>query len=162
MQATTKIGSLLTIGFVLLSAASPAYADFSKKVTGTFKGQIVLSKDALATGDAKQDKATIDGIKKAKLLELDGTDNEKVMTWQFHYTAFLAKAPQANLKLKFFDKAGNYVADQSLTGVDLKSTVLSGDITISEDEGLTRSKPYTLKLVTDKELVLASTPVTMK
>jgi hypothetical protein len=40
--------------------------------------------------------------------------------------------------------------------------VLSGDISINEDEGLSKGKTYTIKLVTDKNAVVASTQLTMK
>jgi hypothetical protein len=40
--------------------------------------------------------------------------------------------------------------------------VLSGDISINEDDGLSRGKPYVIKLVTDKDAAVASTPLLMK
>jgi hypothetical protein len=40
--------------------------------------------------------------------------------------------------------------------------VLSGDISINEDDGLLKSRPYLIKLVTEKDVVVASTPMMMK
>ncbi len=153
---------LLVTALLLGTTTQLALADFSRKVTSTFKSQIVVSSGELAAD--KNDKATIDGIKKARLTEVPSHDTGDVKAWTFHYTAFLGKAGAATLKVKFFtaDKDNNYVADQSLSGIDPKSSVLSGDLTISEDEGLTRGKAYVMKLVTDSDVVLAQTPLTMK
>jgi hypothetical protein len=164
-QPSIRVSSWITAvatGLLLTATTSMAFADFSRKVTATFKGQIVVSSEALTEG--KNDKATVDGIKKARLNELPSHDSGEVKAWTFHYTAFLGKSAAASLKIKFYtaDKASNYVADQTLSGVDPKSTVLSGDVTISEDEGLTAGKSYVMKLVNDADAVLAQTPVVMK
>ena len=147
---------------LLASTTSLAHADFSRKVTATFKNQIVLSTAELPAG--KTDKETIDSIKKSRLAQVPGHDAGEGKAWTFHYTAFLSKGAAPTLVVKFYtaDKAASYVADVSLSGVDPKSTVLSGDLTISEDEGLTRGKPYIMKLVLANDTVLAQTAVTMQ
>jgi hypothetical protein len=60
------------------------------------------------------------------------------------------------------DKDKKFVADNRLEGVDPKITVLSGEISINEDDGLLKGRPYLVKLVTDKDVIVASTPLVMK
>ena len=142
--------------------AGVAHADVSRGVISAFTGQIVLTKDDLPEG--KNDKDTIAKIKAAQLKVVEGTDNDKVMYWHFKYTAFLTRTGSANLKLEFYtdDKDHKYVANQSLSGVDAKSNVLSGDISINEDEGLTKGKAYNVRLETEKDVVVAETKATFK
>ena len=152
--------AVLTTAFLLLASGTAA-ADYSKKVTASFKGQLIVSDAELPVG--KDDKATIGDIKKAKRAELKGEPNgDGVTAWRFHYTAFLGKPATATLRLKFFtaDK-GQFAADQGLSGVDAKASVLAGDISITEDEGLTKGKAYVVKLVNANDVVLAQTPLTV-
>jgi len=139
--------------------ASPASADLSRGVISTFRGQTVISKDELPEG--KNDKDTITKIKAVQLKELAGSAQGDVMYWHFHYTAFLTKAGNAKLKLEFL-KDGKLAADQQLDGIDTKSAVLTGDISINEDEGLAKGKTYTIQLVTANDAVVAKTTLTMK
>ena len=138
--------------------AAPAFADLSR-VRSAFQGQIVISKDELPEG--KNDKDTITKIKAVQLKELEGQPNDDVMSWHFHYTAFLNKSGSSHLKMEFM-KDGKLAADQQLDGVDPKSGILSGDISINEDEGLAKGKTYTIQLVTSNDAVVAKTTLTMK
>jgi hypothetical protein len=138
---------------------APAYADLSRGVIAAFHGQIVISKDDLPEG--KNDKETITKIRAAQLKELDGDAAGDVTAWHFHYTAFLTKTGASNLKIDFI-KDGKLAADKQLDGVDPKSGVLTGDITIDEDEGLAKGKTYTIQLVTSTDAVVAKTTLTMK
>ena len=139
-----------------------ATADMSRAVITAFKGELVITKGELPEG--KNEKDTIAKIKTERLKELTGEARDDVMSWHFHYTAFLSKAGATQLKMEFYtnDKEKKFVADNRLDGVDPKTPVLSGDITISEDEGLTKGRPYIIKLVTDRDVVVASTPLVMK
>jgi len=155
----------LPVAFALAVSltATPARADLPKKVIAAFKGKIIISNAPLeGTGD---DKATIAKFKKEALTEVVGqAGGDDVWTWNFVYTAFLKTAGASSLKFEFYDGT-KYVADQSLTNVDPKMTVLEGDISITEDDGLTKGKRYTLKLVgtvKGKETVVASTVLDMK
>jgi hypothetical protein len=151
---------------VLVAAAigwgGVASADLSKNVISAFHGEIVITKGDLPEG--KSDKDTVAKIKTERLKELTGEAREDVTYWHFHYTAFLTKTGASALKMQFFtnDSKKKLAADTRLDGVDPKSTVLSGDISINEDEGLSKGKPYLIKLVNDKDVVVASTPLTMK
>ena len=87
--------------------------------------------------EGKNDKETIAKIKAAKLSALDGEVRDEVAYWSFHYTAFLSKTGSSRLKLEFY-KGKQLAADKTLDGVDPKSSVLSGDISINEDEGLAK------------------------
>jgi hypothetical protein len=141
---------------------SPASADMSRGVIAAFHGQLVISKDELHEG--KNDRDTIAKIKAAQLKELIGSPKADVTAWHFHYTAFVARNGATTLTMQFYtaDKDHRYVADQRLDGIDPKSPVLRGDISIDEDEGLTKDKAYIIKLVTDKEAIVAQTEVVMK
>ena len=155
----------LAAAIVLGLAARPADADLSKKVIAAFKGQIVVTRGKVETVGA--DKETIAHIKKNALTTVKGEPNgNDVQEWTFMYTAFLKTGGPSTLKLEFYNDQGQYVADQTLTDVDPRMTVLEGDISINEDDGLAKGKKYTLKLtgtVKGKEVVLAQTarPVLM-
>ena len=144
---------------VVVATSTPASADMSRPVIAAFKGQVVISKGELPTG--KNDKETIAKIKKEQLKELTGTQQEDVTSWYFHYTAFLSKTGSKNLKMHFL-KAGKLAADKQLDGIDPKSGILEGDITINEDEGLAKGNTYQIVLLTGGGAVVAKTTLNMK
>src|SRR5262245_12500782 len=153
-----------TAALVALAVGSGgiASADLSKNVISAFKGELVITKGELPEG--KTEKDTIAKIKAERLKELTGEARGDVTYWRFHYTAFLSKPGATHLKMEFWtnDKDKKFVADNRLDGVDPKITVLSGEISINEDDGLLKSRPYVIKLVNDKDVVVASTPMLMK
>ncbi len=140
--------------------ARHAMADMSKPVIKAFKAQLIISKGELPEG--KTDKDTIAKIKAEKLSSVEGEVNEDVAYWNFHYTAFLTKTGSSKLKMEFYRDGKQFSADKQLGGIDPKSTVLSGDISINEDEGLARGKTYTIKLVTENDVTVSSTTLLMK
>jgi len=131
----------------------------SNSVISAFRGQLVISKEELPEG--KNDGDTIKKIKAASLKELDGEVKGDVTAYFFHYTAFLSRSGATKLKMEFL-KDGRLSADKQLDGVDPKSNVLTGDITIDEDEGVTKGKTYTVQLVTTGDQVVAKTTLTLK
>jgi hypothetical protein len=139
-----------------------ASADMTHNVIAAFRGELVITKGELPEG--KTEKDTIAKIKTERLKELTGEAKDDVVYWHFHYTAFLSKPGSSLLKMQFFtsDKEKRFAADNRLDGVDPKSTVLSGDIAINEDEGLSKGKTYLIKLVNDKDVIVASTQLVMK
>lgn len=153
--------AVIAVAFMAGTTAS-AQADVSKGVISAFRGQLVVSKDELPTG--KNDKDTVTKIKGARLTELTGEAQEDVTYWHFHYTAFLSKTGASTLKLQFYtdDKDKRYVADKQLDGVDPKSAVLTGDISINEDEGLAKGKSYIVKLIAGSNSAVATTTLKMK
>jgi hypothetical protein len=153
----TSVGLALAVTLVTGTAAQ---ADMSKPVISAFKGQLVITKGDLPEG--KNDKDTIAKIKGEKLTEITGQKNDDVTSWFFHYTAFPSKTGATRLKMEFYVDGKKFVADKRLDGVDPKSGVLTGDISISEDEGLIAGKGYVIKLVTEKDVVVAQTPLRMK
>jgi hypothetical protein len=156
----SRLMSAAVVAAAAVLAGGIASADMSKAVIGAFRGQLVISKDELPEG--KNDKDTIAKIKAAKLTELVGTPTgEDVTAWHFHYTAFLNKAGARSLKMEFYRDGKQYSADKRLDGVDPKSAVLTGDISIDENEGLAKGKAYVIKLV-DGNTVVASTPMHFK
>jgi hypothetical protein len=154
----------LATALVLVSiGTSVAYADMSPRVIAAFKGQIVVTADAVEAGAT--DKATIEAYKKARLKEVKGEpNNEEVQSWHFFYTAFLnGKAASSDLKLEFYS-GDKLVADQGLTGADTSAGVLTGRVDISEDDGPAKGKTYTLKLIAEAkghDIVYATTPITL-
>ena len=153
----------LALTFVGSLGATPAHADLSRKVIAAFKGKILVTQGTLeSNGD---DKTTIATFKKKALTSITGAPNgSDVYEWTFNYTAFLSKTGMSTLKLEFYD-GDKYAADQTLTGVDPKGSVIEGDIAITEDDGLNKGKKYTLKLVgvvKGKEVTVASTQILMQ
>ena len=133
----------------------------SKTVINAFRGQLVVSKGDLPEG--KTDKDTISKIKAAKLTTLEGETRDDVTYWHFSYAAFLSKTGASTLKMEFYKDNGKQLsADKTLDSIDPKSSLLTGEISINEDEGLAKGKTYTIKLVTDKDAVVATTTLTMK
>lgn len=162
---STRCPRLLSAAVLVAAAVGwggIASADMSRNVIAAFKGELVITKGELPEG--KTDKDTIAKIKTERIKELTGDARDDVVYWHFHYTAFLSKPGSSLLKMEFYtnDKDKKFVADNRLDGVDPKSMVLSGDISINEDEGLSKGKAYIIKLVNDKNVVLASTPLVMK
>ena len=156
----TRTLSSAALALALVAAASaPVYAELSKTVTAAFKGQVVVTDGDLPAG--KNDKDTIAKIKKAQLKEVTGSPKGDVTGWNFHYTAFLSKTGSSKLKLEFI-KGGKLAADQQLDGVDPKSSILSGDISIDEDEGLAKGSTYTVQLVNGGGAVVSKTTLLMK
>lgn len=158
MLTRRHVLSFITVLVAGLVIGGSALADMSKPVIGAFRGQLVVSSGELPTG--KNDKDTIAKIKAAKLTSVTGEVNEDVTYWHFHYTAFLSKTGAAKLKMEFYS-GKNLAADKHLDGIDPKSAVLTGDITINEDEGLAKGKTYTVKLVSGSSVV-SQTQLTFK
>ena len=152
--------SAAVVAAITLVTGGAAQAELSRNVINSFRGQLVISKDELPEG--KNDKETITKIKGAQLHELVGTAKSDVTAWHFHYSAFLSKTGATTLKLMFYADGKRYVADKRLDGVDPKSSLLTGDISIDEDEGLAKGKTYTIKLETDKDVVVSQTTLVMK
>ena len=144
---------------VVMATSTPSFADMTKSVISAFKGQLVISKGELPVG--KNDKDTIAKIKKEQLKEIQGTASDDVTSWYFSYTAFLSKTGAKNLKMEFL-KAGKLAADKQLDGIDPKSGVLTGEISINEDEGLAKGNTYQIQLVNPSGAVVAKTTLIMK
>jgi len=161
-MSSLRLMSAAVVVAAAIAWSGAASAEVSRTVITAFKGELVITKGELPEG--KTEKDTIAKIKSERIKELVGEAKDDVVYWHFHYTAFLTKAGASQLKMEFYtnDKANKFVADNRLEGVDPKSMVLSGDISINEDEGLSKGKTYLIKLVTDKDVVVASTPLVMK
>ena len=149
-----QLMSAAVFAVAVVASSQPALADMSRPVIAAFKGQFVVSTDELPTG--KNDKDTIAKIKKAQLKELTGQPGEENVTWNFHYTAFLTKTGAKNLKMHFM-KGKQLAADKQLDGIDPKSAVLSGDITIDENEGLAKGNTYQIELLSGSSVVSKTT-----
>lgn len=147
------------VAAVAILAGGVASAEISQPVIAAFRGQIIVTKGELPEG--KSEKETITKIKAAKLTELQGQTNGDVKMWTFNYAAFLNKTGSSSLKLEFWREGKQYAADKNLSGVDPKSGVLTGEISIDEDENISPGKSYVLKLVAGTT-VLATTTLVMK
>jgi hypothetical protein len=156
---SARMMSAAVFAVALAASARPVFAeDVSRAVISAFRGQFVVTKDDLPEG--KNDKDTISKIKAARLKTVEGTAKGDVTGWNFHYTAFLTKGGATHLKLEFLN-GDKLSADQGLDGVDPKSMVLTGDISIDEDEGLSKGKTYTVQVMNGSSIV-AKTTLTMK
>jgi hypothetical protein len=153
-----RVLSATVFAVVLAASARPVFADVTRGVISAFRGQLVITKDDLP--DGKNDKDTISKIKAAQLKSLEGAPKGDVQAWTFHYTAFLTKTGATHLKVEFLN-GKQLSADQQLDGVDPKSTVLTGDINIDEDEGLAKGKTYNIQVLNGSSVV-AKTTLTMK
>ncbi|MEZ4404352.1 MAG: hypothetical protein R3B06_30305 [Kofleriaceae bacterium] len=162
-SALVRVAPAALLSVLAATAVAPAaHADVSKKVIAAFKGKLLVSAAPLESGG--DDKVTIADWKKHTQTSITGHQNgNDVQEWTFNYTAFLSKTGASTLKLEFYDGA-KYSADRTLTGVDPKDPVIEGDITIDEDEGLTKGKTYTLKVVASikgKDTTVAQAVLTM-
>ena len=159
MSARTMSAAVFAVA--LAAAAQPVFADVSRTVISAFHGQLVVTKDDLPEG--KNDKDTIAKIKAAKVTTLEGETRDDVTYWHFSYAAFLSKTGASTLKMEFYKDNGKQLsADKTLDSIDPKSSLLTGEISINEDEGLAKGKTYTIKLVTERDAVVASATLTMK
>ena len=156
------VAGVLAIALIAAGQARVAEA-ISPKVIKAFKGKLLVTAEPLE--EAGSDKETIAAWKKAALTEVTGTPNaDDVQTWTFQYTAFLKSKGYSTLAIEFHTD-GKFVADQRLEGVDPSLPVLQGEVSITEDDGPSKGKKYTLKLVGTKggkETVLASSSLTLK
>ncbi len=153
-----RVMSAAVFAVALAAAAQPVLADVSRGVISAFHGQLVVTKDELPEG--KNEKDTISKIKAAQLKAVEGTPKGDVTGWNFHYTAFLTKTGANHLKIEFMN-GDKLAADQQLDGVDPKNSVITGDISIDEDEGLAKGKTYTVQVM-NGSTVVAKTSLTMK
>ncbi|MBL9015960.1 MAG: hypothetical protein JNL83_17365 [Myxococcales bacterium] len=151
--------AVLATAIVVGASTSVATADMSKAVISALRGKLIITKGELPEG--KNDKDTIAKIKAANLTSLDGEARDDVQYWHFSYAAFLSKTGATTLKMEFYN-GKQLSADKTLDGIDPKSGLLTGDISINEDEGLAKGKTYTIKLVTGSNAVVAQTTLTMK
>lgn len=161
-QRAALIAATLAAFVVIAVGGDVAMAEVSANVIKAFKGELVITKGELPEG--KSEKDTISKIKSDRLKELTGEERDEVTHWHFRYTAFLSKTGATRLKMEFYtnDKDKKFVADNRLDGVDPKSAVLSGEISINEDEGLVKGRPYLIKLVNEKDAVVAQAHLVMK
>jgi len=153
-----RLPMIILAGVVLLAGAKVGNADVSVGVQKAFRGSILITTDKLP------DKLDSD----AETTYLDHTDNDGVATWSFHYLAFFTKSCGTNaLSVDFYtaDKEKLYVANKGLMGVDPKMQVLSGALSITEDEGLNPGRDYIVEItgeIRGKEVVFAKAKLKFK
>lgn len=155
-----RTAAALVVVLALVSAANAA--ELSEAVVAAFRGKIVLTRAAVAP--AATDKETIAKLKAAQLPELTGKTTDEGQAWRFHYTAFLKKTGNEGLRVRFIsgEKDGRFAAETSIPIPDVEAPVLTGDLSISESQGLSRGKAYVLQLVNDKGEVVAKTSAVFK
>jgi hypothetical protein len=151
---------MMTAAVVALGWAGAAGADIPKKVQAKFKGQILITDEDLPEGLELAD--AVKAYKKLDKSTVKGEDVDGVRSWQFNYTAFLKSAPKAKeLTLDFHtaDKENLYIANKRLE-LSGTVTIVSGRLSISEDDGPSKGKTYHLILRArqgGKEVELART-----
>jgi hypothetical protein len=155
-----SVAPALAVVFVLI--ATVAEAQLSEAVVAAFRGKIVLTRAAVAPGAS--DKETLAKLRAAQLVEIAGASTDDGQVWRFHYTAFLKKAGNVALKLRYIsgEQDRRTVTEIALPIPDVDSAVLTGDLSISERQGLERGKAYVLQLVNDKGEIVAKTSAIFK
>lgn len=154
------------LGALVLSTGL-ARADVGKKTQKALSGTILLTEKVLPT-DMADNAATVKAYKGMAKKSFTHTVDDGVPTWRFHYMAFLKASPKTtSLSFDFYtdDKEKLYVADKRFTGIDPKLRILSGFMTISEDDNVAKGRSYVVKLtgkVRGKERVFATTKVSFK
>ena len=150
--------AVVLVGF----GAAVARAQLSGAVVAAFRGKIVLTRAAVAPGAS--DKETIAKLRAAQLAQIAGASTDDGLVWRFHYTAFLKKAGNVALKMRYIsgEQDRRTVAETAVLIPDVDSAVLSGDLSISERQGLERGKAYVLQLVNDKGEIVAKTSAILK
>jgi hypothetical protein len=156
-----SVAPAFAVALVLLTAAVAA-AQLSEGVVAAFRGKIVLTRAAVAPG--VNDKETIAKLRAATLAELAGASTDDGLVWRFHYAAFLKKAGNVSLKLRYIsgEQDRRTVTEAAIPIPDVDSAVLAGDLSVSERQGLERGKAYVLQLVNDKGDIVAKTSVILK
>lgn len=148
--------------------APSSHAGKKSKIDKAFKGQIIVSDEALPAPDPEDPAGTIKAYKALRKPIIEGSVVNGVATWNFSFTAFFKTKPKtSSLALEFYtdDKEHLFVADKRLEGADPNLTVLSSDVRISEDDNLNRGRKYVVKLVAQqgkKSVTLATTKLATK
>ncbi len=159
MRTTKSHATALAFAVLFVTSAS-ASASISKEVQKALKGSLVITEQPLAVADGSK-KETLRAIKNVTKKKLKHTIDDGVATWQFHFMAFMKRAPSSNLvSLDFYDKKKQYVANKRFSGIDPTVKLLQSPVNISEDDGVKRNASYTVKLTAEvkgKEIVLATT-----
>ncbi len=165
---TPALTICLALALVAGISTEAAQAGKADRISKTFKGQILISEDALPAPDASDAAGTIKSYKSQTLKTITSTKTDGVATWQFHFTAFVKTKPKTgNLTLEFYtdDKEKLFVADKRLSGADPNLKILASMVRISEDENLNRNRKYVIKLVANsgkKSVTLATTKIATK
>jgi hypothetical protein len=155
-------GRLSAALLIVLALAGAARAELSDAVVAAYKGKIIVSRAAVPEGE--NDKDTIAKLKAAQLAELAGKAGDEGQVWRFHYTAFLKKTGNVGLRLRFVsgEKDGRLAAEVPISIPDVEDPVLSGDMSVSESQGLSRGKAYLLQLANDKGEIVAKASAVFK
>ena len=169
MTVRRSIAPLLALflGLTFLVPAS-AHAGKPDPIAKAFKGQLLISVDALPAPDAEDAKGTIKSYKQLSVKSITGQVTDGIATFDFHFMAFMKTKPKSSqLSLEFYtdDKEKLFVADKRLSGADPNMTILSSSVRISEDENLNRNRKYVVNLVAQqgkKSVILATTKLSTK
>ena len=149
----------LVIGFAGIGRAD---ADVSPAIQKKLKGKMFLSDDAFRL-DGEDDAEVVKNIQKNAKAALKHTSEGDIATWHIAFVAFLGKKPGVTqVSVDFYDGKNTYVANKRLSGVAADISVLASEFDISEDDGLTRGKPYAVKLtgsVKGKDVVFATAKI---
>jgi hypothetical protein len=152
----------VAVAIVIVAAAAAAAPKVSEAVVAAFRGKIVLTRDAVVAGTS--DKETIAKLRAAQLTEVVGLPTDDGQTWRFHYAAFLKKTGNLGLKLRYVsgEQDRRQAAESAIPILDVESPVLTGELSVSESQGLVRGKVYLLQLVNDKGELVAKTSAVFK
>lgn len=165
MKTTTGL-AISSLTLVLVASIGIAHADIPEQVPKKLAGEIVITSRPLSEIHLNSANPMA-AIEKVRVSELAHQEKDELATWSFHFTAFLKKAPgMTMLSMDFYtdDKARLYVANKRF-GIKPDMQAVSGEITITEDDGLIPGRRYLVKLTgkrKGREVVLAQTKLTTR
>src|SRR5688572_16289563 len=156
----TKLAGLCAAAAVVLVGAG-VWAQ-SVKVYRTFKGQIIISDEPIATSD--DDKEMTATLKKAKRDTLKKPQD--ATNWPFHFIAFLSKkAGTADISLFFYESGKKEMAFYRDLQTDPETSIVAFELEFGDDDGVKAGQKYdvTLGRMDGKAVVaLAKAKVTFK
>jgi hypothetical protein len=161
--AASRFGRTLVVALALgLVTIGSAAAEPSAAVQKKLKGKMYLAEESFVL-DGDDDAEVIKNIQKQSKASLAHRAEGENAIWHVAFVAFLGKKPGVTqVSVDFYDGKNTYVANKRMSGVSADIPVLASEFDISEDDGLTRGKPYTVKLsasVKGKDVVFATAKI---
>jgi hypothetical protein len=156
--------SYFVLAILLFGAGSIASAELAKRVQSELKGKILVHRDPLPASPGDDDQTLAEYKKYVAPQTLEAMEVDGAKVWAFHYLAVLKTlSPSSQLAFDFY-QGKELAARKVMLGWNQKLTVLRGQISISEDDGLKAGTTYDVRLVAlrknDNDLVLAKTKLT--
>lgn len=164
--------SKVRVAFVALAALSLVVASLgaahakASKLLAKYRGQLILAAESFQVSD--DDDAMLTQVKGKAKTELAGKDGggDEGMVWDFAFLGVLKAKPGATkATLAFIDAKSGTQATYKELSCAADQEIIAADLTISENDGLTKGKTYDIVLTVSKggkDVVLAKGKATFK